>query len=123
MEKKVSRQDYSQFVVDPNKGKVARTYVNWKLEELEKDAADAIGLVVVHPNSEKVFYLKRCAGNHFFNPLDYTAGTKNDITYKDHRSQAEWVKVSIICYTKYLEFLKNGSRIALAKAEREYLSE
>jgi hypothetical protein len=124
MEKEMStRVNYDDFIVNKNKAKSVRTYVTWGLKETDKDAPDVIGLVVVNPDTGKSFFLKRCVGNHFFNPHDYQPHTKSDIAFKDHKSEPEWVKVSFTCYSKYLEFLKGGSRVALSKAEREYLSE
>lgn len=113
--------DYSEFV-SPSKGaNIQSIFVRADLTTTDKDELYVVGSVVVD-GDKKTFYLKRCVGDHFFNPLDYQKGGRSDIAYSDYVFKPKWWKVSSECYKRYIEFLETKSRLALAQAEREYTS-
>lgn len=121
MEKEMSRVNYDDFITK-HRPASQNVYTNYQLVEADQDSNDAVARIGTDANGSTSYHLKRTINDTFFNPLDFDAGTRSDIRFQTASQRAKWVKVSKLTYDKYLEFLRTGSRVALAKAEREFLS-
>ena len=116
-----TRVNYDDFVIK-HRPESQDLYITYDLVESNQDVNNAVARL--HTNSDGVvsYHLKRTINDTFFNHLDFDPGTRSDIRFQTASQRAKWVKVSKLAYDKYLEFLRTGSRVALAKAEREFLS-
>lgn len=111
--------DYNDFLVKKNVPQLSITYITSDLSYVDKDAPNVIAQVSSHQDGNSNYSLKRTVANKFYNPWDIPH-PRDDIKYNDESRSPRWVKVSKICFEKYIEFLQSGSRVALTQAEREY---
>lgn len=123
MEKKMSARVNFEDFVTKHVPPVKEVYTLGDLTETEKDSQTAVTLIRETHEGKRSFFIKRTLADRFFNPFDYDQNSRNDIRYKTESQSPKWVKVTKLAYDKYMEFLETGSRVALAKAEREYLDQ
>lgn len=115
----VNFEDFVTKHVAPPK----ESYTLTDLSVTYKDEPTAVMLVRETAEGKRSFFIKRTLEDRFHNPWDYQANSRSDIKFRTDSESPKWVRVNKLAYDKYMEFLGTGSRVALSKAEREYLDQ